>query len=273
MHCEIPPIDLDCPAQGQESGRVVAVRESTPLLSVVIPVHNEAGNIAGLLDEVAAALDGRDDFEVIVVDDLSQDATREVLDALRPRWRWLRVMHHQRNAGQSAALISGARAARGRWVGTLDGDGQNDPADLPRMLAELARRDDPELKLLQGWRQQRQDTGFKRLSSKLANLVRGALLADHARDSGCGIRMIERSLLIGLPHFDHMHRFIPALVAQSGWKLDNFAVNHRARAAGQSHYGLWDRLWVGIVDLIGVAWLGRRARPVRCIEAHRGAAK
>ncbi len=254
----------------RELPRVVSMQDAVPLISIVIPVHNESGNVVALLEEVAAAFAGRLDFEAVVVDDCSADDTRQLLDAQRARWRWLRVLHHQRNAGQSTALLNGARAARGRWIGTLDGDGQNDPADLLRMVAELTQRDDPELKLLQGWRWQRQDTGLKRLSSKIANAVRGGLLADQARDSGCGIRVIDRELLLRLPYFDHMHRFIPALVAQAGWKLDNVAVNHRPRQAGQSHYGLWDRLWVGIVDLLGVAWLGRRSRPVLCIEKPRG---
>jgi len=229
-------------------------------ISVVVPAHNESGNLPGLIEEISAAFAGRRDYEIVIVDDASSDDSAAVLSALQTRVPELRVLRHVRNAGQSTALINGVRAARGQWIGTLDGDAQNVPADLPRLLAEIERRADPELKLIQGWRVDRRDTGFKRLSSKIANAVRGGLLRDSTPDSGCGIRVVERRALLNVPAFDHMHRFIPALIRQSGWKVDSMAVSHRPRGAGVSHYGLWNRLWVGIVDLFGVAWLGRRTR-------------
>lgn len=229
-------------------------------ISVVVPAHNEAGNLPGLIDEIVAAFADRRDYEIVVVDDASSDDSAQVLARLQQRLPQLRVLRHVRNAGQSTALINGVRHARGTWIGTLDGDAQNDPADLPRMLAEIERRAEPALKLIQGWRVSRRDSGIKRLSSKIANAVRSALLRDATPDSGCGIRVVERAALLNAPAFDHMHRFIPALIRQGGWTVDSLPVNHRPRGAGQSHYGTWNRLWVGIVDLFGVAWLGRRTR-------------
>ncbi len=235
-------------------------------LSIVIPAHNEAGNLPGLIDEVVAAFAGRRDYEIVVVDDASSDDSPRVLGGMQQRFPQLRVLRHERNAGQSAALINGVRHARGQWIGTLDGDAQNDPADLPRLLAEIERRDDPTLKLIQGWRTARRDSAIKRASSRIANAARGGLLRDATPDSGCGIRVVERVALLNAPAFDHMHRFIPALIRQGGWKVDSLPVNHRQRGVGSSHYGTWNRLWVGIVDLFGVAWLGRRVRVTRVDE-------
>jgi dolichol-phosphate mannosyltransferase len=243
-----------------------------PLLSVVIPAHNEADNLPILLREVATALEGRVHYEVIVVDDASDDATAVVLAAERAARPPLRVLRHARNSGQSTALINGVRAARGHYIATLDGDGQNDPADLPALLAQLRDATNPRLKLVQGWRRDRRDTPLKRLSSRIANGIRGRLLGDGTPDSGCGIRVVERSVMLTLPAFDHMHRFIPALVRQAGWEVASRAVNHRPRGAGQSHYGLWNRLWVGIVDLLGVAWLGLRSKVTGVSELDSGGA-
>lgn len=239
-----------------------------PTISVVIPAHNESGNLPGLIQEIVAAFDGRLDYEIVVVDDASSDDTAAVLAGLQQRMSQLRVLRHVRNAGQSAALINGVRHARGTWIGTLDGDAQNDPADLPRMLAEIERRADPALKLVQGWRVTRRDSSIKRLSSRVANAVRDGVLGDATPDSGCGIRVVERAALLKVPAFNHMHRFIPALIRQGGWKVDSLAVNHRPRGAGHSHYGTWNRLWVGIIDLFGVAWLGRRTRVTPLNEQH-----
>ena len=229
-------------------------------LSVVIPAHNEVDSLPGLIDEIVLAFAASPDIEIVVVDDASSDGTPALLTTLQSRVSQLRVLRHVRRAGQSAALMNGVRAARAPWIGTLDGDGQNDPADLPRLLAHARRGGDPALKLVQGWRTGRCDSFVKRVSSKVANAVRASLLRDATPDSGCGIRVVEREALLQVPAFDHMHRFIPALIRQQGWEVESLPVSHRPRAAGNSHYGVWDRLWVGIVDLIGVAWLGRRTR-------------
>lgn len=232
-------------------------------LSVVIPAHNEGANLPALIDEIDSAFRNRMDIEIIVVDDASSDQTVAALESLKRGPASLRVLRHSRQSGQSAALISGVRAARGQWIGTLDGDGQNDPADLPRMLAEIERRNDPSLKLIQGWRVSRRDNAIKRWSSRIANAVRATLLRDATPDSGCGIRLVEREALLRVPAFNHMHRFIPALLNQAGWTVVSLPVSHRPRRSGRSHYGLFGRLAAGIVDLCGVAWLGRRALNVQ----------
>ncbi len=228
-------------------------------LSLVIPVFDEQDNVQPLLDEVRAALDGRFNYEVIFVDDGSRDATLARLTALKADCPQLRVLHHPRNAGQSAALWSGLRAARASWVATLDGDGQNDPADIPA-LYEVARAAD-DLWLVGGWRRQRRDNWLKRLSSRVANRVRAALLGDATPDTGCGLKLLRREAVLQLPRFDHMHRFLPALVLREGGGVRSVPVNHRPRARGASKYGLFNRLWIGIVDLFGVMWL--RRRPLR----------
>lgn len=231
---------------------------SPPLLSVVIPTHNEAPSLPGLIAEICVALDQIGDYEIVVVDDGSSDDSVAVLTALQQHCARLRVLQHGCNAGQSSALLNGVRQARGLWIGTLDGDGQNDPADLPRLLAELHQSGDPRLKLVQGWRVRRSDNATTRLASIIANWVRSTLLADATPDSACGIRVVERAALLRLPAFDHMHRFLPALIRQQGWCVASVAVSHRPRTSGRSHYGIWKRAWAGMVDLLGVAWLGRR---------------
>ena len=225
-------------------------------LSLVIPVFDEQDNVQPLLDEVRPVLDGRFDYEVIFVDDGSRDATLERLLAMRTGCPQLRVLHHAKNAGQSAALLSGLLAARAPWIATLDGDGQNDPADIPA-LYEVARSDDT-LWLVGGWRRQRRDSGLKRLSSRIANAVRAALLGDATPDTGCGLKLLRREACLQLPRFDHMHRFLPALVLRAGGGVRSVPVNHRPRRRGISKYGVFNRLWVGIVDLFGVLWLRRR---------------
>ena len=226
-------------------------------LSLVIPVFNEQDNVQPLLAEVRSVLDGDFDYEVIFVDDGSRDATRERLAGLRRADARVRVLAHARNFGQSAALLSGLCAARAPWVATLDGDGQNDPADIPR-LYELALADDS-LWLVCGWRRARHDSGIRRLSSRVANAVRARLLGDATPDTGCGLKLLRREPCLGLPRFDHMHRFLPALVLREGGAVRSEPVNHRPRRAGRSKYGIHNRLWVGIVDLAGVLWLKRRA--------------
>ena len=211
----------------------------------------------GTLDEVAAALGAfAGGYEIVVVDDASTDRTRSVLEgARRPG---LVVVRHRRNGGQSAALFTGVRVARGAWVATLDGDGQNDPADIPA-LWQMRSGASADLKMIAGHRRRRQDTWLKRMSSRVANRVRGRLLGDDTPDTGCGLKLFERDLFLRLPHFDHFHRFLPALAQQAGSRVASVEVRHRPRRTGRSHYGLHNRLWVGIVDLLGVMWLKRRS--------------
>ena len=230
-----------------------------PSLSVVIPAYNEAGNLPVLVDEVIAALRGRVDFELIVVDDHSTDDTLAVLQAAKARHPELRVLSHATQSGQSTGLRTGIRAARAPWIATLDGDGQNDPADLPKLLA--ARDAGPaDVKLYAGWRVNRQDTGSKKWASKWANGIRSRLLRDATPDTGCGTKLFERAAFLDLPWFDHMHRYLPALMQRAGWRTVSVPVNHRPRGAGQSKYTNLGRALVGIRDLIGVAWLIKRNR-------------
>jgi dolichol-phosphate mannosyltransferase len=228
-------------------------------LSVVIPVRNEAENILPLLTEIHAALDDRADFEVVYVDDGSTDATPARLAEAMAKYPRLRVLAHAQSCGQSTALVTGFRAARGEWIATLDGDGQNDPADIPKLIAA---RDGAaaDLQLVAGYRKKRQDSWLKRLSSRIANGVRASLLGDATPDTGCGLKLILRTAVLELPYFDHMHRFLPALIQRNGGVTLSVEVNHRPRTRGTSNYGMFDRLWVGIVDLFGVMWLQRRAR-------------
>lgn len=235
-------------------------------LSLVIPVRNEADNIAPLIAEIRAALDGCCDYEVIYVDDGSSDATAQRLAAARRDFARLRVLHHLTSCGQSTALLTGIRAARGVWIATLDGDGQNDPADIHTLLAARDAAGGDALLLLAGQRRQRRDSVLKRLSSRVANGVRARLLRDNTPDTGCGLKLFARATFLALPHFDHMHRFLPALVLRAGGRVQSVPVAHRPRERGQSNYGLFDRLWVGIVDLCGVLWLRRRQRLPDVVE-------
>ncbi len=240
----------------------ITASQRVPALSVVIPAHNEGGNIGGLLSETCAALRGVCSFEIICVDDGSQDHTVAVLRQMRQTMPELRVLCHSRCSGQSAALRSGVHAARAEWVATLDGDGQNDPADLPRLL--LARIEaGPQVKLLAGWRTVRRDSWSKRLGSRIANAVRMRLLHDATPDSGCGIKLFERKGFIELPAFSHMHRYLPALFQGFGHATISVAVAHRPRHSGRSNYSNFGRLRVAFADLFGVAWLLRR----RCVVA------
>jgi dolichol-phosphate mannosyltransferase len=227
-------------------------------LSVVIPVKNEAENIAPLVAEIHAALDPLVGFEIVYVDDGSTDDTVPRIRALQASDPKLRLIRHQKSCGQSTAVRTGVKAAQGRWVATLDGDGQNDPADIPA-LWRLASGGGT-AQLYAGWRARRKDTVIKRISSRLANRVRSWLLGDATPDTGCGLKLFERAVFLELPYFDHMHRFLPALVLRAGGQVVSVKVNHRPRERGKSNYGTFDRLWVGISDIIGVAWLQRRAK-------------
>ncbi|QBB72260.1 glycosyltransferase [Pseudolysobacter antarcticus] len=230
-----------------------------PELSVVVPVHNERDNILPLLGEIAAALRGLTDFEIIYVDDLSRDDTLAVLNAAKQQFPELRVLRHVSQSGQSTAVRNGVKAARGAWIATLDGDGQNDPADIPKLL-QTRTVADPAVKLFAGWRVNRRDSAVKRFSSKFANGVRSRLLHDATPDTGCGIKLFERAVFLELPYFDHMHRYLPALVQRAGYQVQSVPVNHRPRTQGQSKYGIGNRLWVGINDLRGVGWLIKRSK-------------
>ncbi len=237
-------------------------------ISVVVPVHNEEANVAPLVGEIVLALRGLVDFEIVYVDDASRDATLPRLRELQVRTPELRVIRHLTNAGQSTAVCNGVKAARGAWIATLDGDGQNDPADIPKLLAQRdAAASD--MKLFAGWRVKRQDSGSKRWASKWANAIRSRMLHDDTPDTGCGTKLFEREAFLDLPYFDHMHRYLPALMQRAGWKTVSVPVNHRHRTSGVSKYNNLNRALVGIRDLRGVAWLILRSRRTAVEELER----
>jgi glycosyltransferase involved in cell wall biosynthesis len=229
-----------------------------PEISVVVPVHDEAANVGALVDEIARAFDGRA-YEMIFVDDRSRDGTVAALEALKGRYPALRVLRHGANAGQSRAIRTGILASRGAVILTLDGDGQNNPADGPRLVARLTAGPDT-LAMVGGTRVKRQDTAAKRWASKLANGVRKRLLHDQAEDTGCGLKAFRREAFLRLPYFDHLHRYLPALMLREGYEVAFEDVSHRPRTAGRSKYTNAKRLWDSLSDLLGVMWLNRRAR-------------
>ncbi len=235
-----------------------------PDFSIVVPVFDEEGAAAGLAREIATAFAGTA-FEVLFVDDASRDGTLASLVALGAEIPQLRALSHARNAGQSRAVRTGVLAARGAIIVTLDGDGQNDPADAPR-LAEALKTAPPTLGLIGGERVKRQDSAAKRLASRLANGFRRWLLRDNAVDTGCGLKAFRREAFLRLPYFDHIHRYLPALMLREGYQIAFQPVGHRARQSGRSKYTNLGRLWAALSDLMGVVWLIRRARspgPVR----------
>ena len=235
-------------------------------LSVVIPVKDEAANVAPLVAELRAALDGLLDYEILYVDDGSEDGTAAEVARLQAEAPRLRLLQHMRSCGQSAAIRSGVKAARAAWIATLDGDGQNDPADIPKLWRMgLSAPVAPPL-LIAGYRESRQDSWTKRFASQIATRVRRRLLRDGTPDTGCGLKLFRRSLFLDLPYFDHMHRFLPALVLREGGIVWSIRVNHRARREGVSKYGVFDRLGDGVIDLFGVIWLKRRAAPPHLLE-------
>ena len=236
---------------------------TTPRFSVVVPMKNEADNIDLLIGEIEAACQG-DDFEAIFIDDGSTDTTLARLQAAAKVKPWVRVVHHASSGGQSAAVHSGVQAARGAIICTMDGDGQNPPAEIPRLVAPLlAANAASTLGLVAGQREKRQDTWSKKIASKLANGIRQRILKDNTRDTGCGLKAFRRDAFLDLPFFNHMHRYLPALFSAYGWQVAHVDVSHRHRHAGSSNYNNLQRGLVGIHDLIGVSWLIKRRKRVR----------
>jgi dolichol-phosphate mannosyltransferase len=229
-------------------------------VSIVVPVRNEAGNVAPLIAEIAAALDGRWPYEIIYVNDGSTDATPAHLAEIMKQRGNLRRIDHAVSSGQSAAVRTGVRAARGAIVATLDGDGQNNPAFLPDLIAAI-QNGGGRIGLAAGQRVGRKATGFKKLQSRIANGVRNAILHDGTRDTGCGLKAFRRDVFLNMPYFDGLHRFLPALVRREGYDIAYVDVIDRPRHSGVSNYGFFDRLWIGIMDLVGVWWLIRRKKP------------
>ncbi|MDP3590056.1 MAG: glycosyltransferase family 2 protein [Methylobacter sp.] len=237
-------------------------------ISVVVPVYNEADNISALITEIVMAMSQAEAYEIIYVDDGSNDATAAVLKQAQQNTKALRVIRHRQSCGQSAAIHTGVKAANYPCIATLDGDGQNDPADIPQLYRLLMQQREisGRLWMVAGWRNKRHDSAWRLFSSKLANVVRSGLLGDNTPDTGCGLKLFLRDEFLGLPYFDHMHRFLPALILRAGGQVISEPVNHRARAHGCSKYGTLDRLWVGIVDILGVIWLQKRAKLPEIIE-------
>ena len=236
-------------------------------LAVVVPVRDEEEIIAPLIEEICSVLEGLLEYEIVYVDDGSSDKTWERLIALSEKLSQLKIVRHRKSCGQSIAIHTGVKAAQAPLVATLDGDGQNDPADIPRLLEVFNSPDSPvNLQLVIGHRRKRQDSWVKKSSGRVANRVRGYLLKDRTPDTGCGLKLFFRDTFLGLPFFDHMHRFLPALILRNGGAVLSVEVNHRPRKHGQSHYGVWDRLWVGLVDLVGVMWLQRRSKTAEVEE-------
>jgi len=234
--------------------------EGRPEFSVVAPVRNEADNVEQLAKELAETLAGRA-YEMIFVDDSSIDDTRARLQALKDKYPTLRVIGHRKNAGQSRAVRTGVTAARSNIIATIDGDGQNDPTDVTGLVGQLTRADAPSnLGLVQGRRDKRFDSGWKRFGSRFANSIRGAILKDKTPDSGCGARAFRRDAYLQLPYFDHMHRYLPALMLAEGFEVEERAVKHRARKHGRSNYTNFGRLADAASDLRGVMWLRRRRK-------------
>jgi dolichol-phosphate mannosyltransferase len=242
---------------------------STPDVSVIVPVRNEAGNIEPLIREIAAALSGRRSFEIVYVDDGSSDGTPAELVRLKAELPFLRSLRHETSCGQSCAVRTGIRAAQGSLMVTIDGDGQNDPAYIPALVDALTAGGTG-MGMIAGQRLGRKDTGFKRWQSKTANKVRGWVLKDGTRDTGCGLKAVRRDVYLALPYFDALHRFMPALVKREGFEVGHVDVVDRPRLTGVSNYGFFDRLWVGILDLVGVWWLIRRRKRVPVVTGEGG---
>lgn len=232
------------------------------MITVVVPVHNEQDNIEPLIKEIIAVSNQVIISEIIYIDDGSTDKTFAVLEKLHSNIPILRVIRHKQKTGQSAAFMTGVRAAGNDLVVLMDGDGQNDPRDIAALYEIYSHESAYNQKLMvAGQRKKRQDNLIRRLSSRLANKIRSSILQDNIRDTGCSLKLIRREDYIRLPYFDHMHRYLPALLKRDGVKILTADVSHRPRERGISKYGFWDRLWVGITDLAGVRWLLWRGYP------------
>lgn len=231
-----------------------------PRLSVITPMRNESGNVAAMVREVGAACAPLGPFELIVVDDGSTDDTARIVKALQPQTPWLRLVRHRASCGQSAAILSGVKAARAPVCATLDGDLQNPPAELPRIAGPLLGESPPRIGLVAGQRVGRQASLSKRLASRAANMIRARILRDDTRDTGCGMKAFRRDVFLSLPYFDHLHRYLPALVRREGYEVLLVDVSDRARTEGVSNYTNLGRAIVGISDLMGVWWLLRRRK-------------
>jgi len=232
-------------------------------LSVVIPVQNEEENVRMLIDEVRQALDGVLNYELIYVNDGSTDSTLEILEQYRSGFSLLKIFSHEKGVGQSTAVQTGVKHAESPVIATLDGDGQNDPADIPALFQVLIENSATGVVLVNGYRKKRKDTFIKRMSSRFANGIRRWLLDDDTPDTGCGLKVFSRDAYLDIPFFDHLHRFLPAMMINGGGRVMSVEVNHRERQLGSSHYGFFDRLWVGIFDILGVIWLkARTTHPV-----------
>lgn len=258
------PTAYFCPCDSKENlTNTLSLKQTQPTkpqLSVVVPIYNEADNITSLVSEIRATLDKVLDYELIYVDDGSNDNSWQQLQTIALVFPKLRLIRHRHCYGQSIAILTGVKAARADWIVTLDGDGQNDPTDIKRLWAVLENRHcSAKLQLIAGLRHKRQDNWLKRLSSHTANRIRNRLLHDNILDTGCSLKLFSRQAFLALPHFNHMHRFLPALFLRGGGHITTLEVNHRPRLRGRSKYGLHNRLWVGLVDLFGVMWLQRRA--------------
>jgi dolichol-phosphate mannosyltransferase len=237
-------------------------------IAVVVPVHNESENIRPLIEEIVAAMDGIANYEIVYVNDGSTDDTGDMLAHMMVEQPRLSVYAHAKACGQSAAVATGVKHARARFIATLDGDGQNDPADIPALFAKLKEASDADLLLVAGWRAKRKDTEWKRFQSKLANGVRSRLLGDNTPDTGCGLKVFTRRAFLDMPRFDHMHRYLPALMIRRGGQVVSVEVNHRHRERGVSKYGMWDRLSVAVRDLLGVMWLAARGSKPSVTTVH-----
>jgi dolichol-phosphate mannosyltransferase len=230
-------------------------------ISIVIPAYNEAENIGPLISEIVH-INLEYPFEIIIVDDASSDDTYANVVSMKQEVQELRIIQHKNTSGQSASIATGIEYATGELIVTMDGDGQNNPADIPNMVAALINSKNTKLCMVAGFRKKRDDSSWRIISSKIANSVRSFFLRDQTPDTGCGLKVFYRSAFIKLPFFDHMHRFLPALIQMRGGEVISLEVTHRARMRGISKYGTLDRLWVGIIDIIGVSWLRLRSKRV-----------